>query len=76
MMLPPRKPLFFNNKKPDIKFKCKFCGFLILIFFPSDPNYKGSKISCACGKIYTFINQIELTDCKDIKDVAKSTTTS
>lgn len=79
MILPPNKnkPFFYNGKPPDMMHKCTLCGFLLLVFFPSNQtNFKGVKIACVCGKIYTFINQIELTDCKDIKDVAKNTTTS
>lgn len=72
-----KKPEFYiMGRLPNINYKCS-CGLLIQIFFPlNDPKFEGVKIACTCGRIYTFLDKFELTDCKDIENVAKNTTTN
>lgn len=63
-----------NNpeKNPNnIKIKCPFCNKLYFIFIHPKSDTGGGNVRCFCGKIFTFIEKLQLME---IDGIANSTT--
>lgn len=73
MIVPPNKTPTFFGKKPDFTLRCPFCNYLLLVFLPPNkPQPDGIRVGCVCGKQFTFLEKLTLTEIEGIEENEKS----